>query len=242
VSLYASYARGFRLPTLDEASPLFGTIPGLDAQVSDAGEIGAKLQGERVEGSLALYAMSVRDEILFDPITFSNENLDRVRHRGIEAFVAVQLAEWLSFQGSYTFDDVEIREADDPILEGARMPITPKHRGTLGVVATLPCALEFGATANLVGRRIRANDFDRQVAALDSYATLDLLLAWRPTFGEHLRAAFSVGLNNVTNEKYEGFGARDDFDPDTGELEPTAFFYPAARRTWEVGVAFEVRR
>jgi len=186
--------------------------------------------------------MRVRDEILFDPITFANANLDRVRHRGAEAFLEVQLAKWLSFHGSYTFDDVEIRKADDPILEGARMPITPKHRGTLGVLAALPWDVELAATANLVGRRSRANDFDRQVAALHAYQTLDLLFAWRPTFGEHLKAAFTVGVNNVTNAKYEGFGARDDFDPDTGELAPTAFFYPAARRTWEIGVAFEVRR
>jgi len=242
LSVYGSYARGFRLPTLDEASPLFGDIPDLDAQVSDAGEIGAKYRGERFEAALALYHMRVEDEILFDPFRFTNENLDRVRHRGVEASFDVQVLEWLYAYANYTFDDVKIVDADDPRVEGARMPITPKHRGTLGIFAQLPYDLEIGANGNIVGERTRANDFDRQVADLDLYGTLDLLLAWRPSFGEHVSGALTLALRNVTNEKYEDFGSRDDFNPDTFALEPTAFFFPAARFTWEVGLMFTVRQ
>ncbi|MFQ5416467.1 MAG: TonB-dependent receptor [Myxococcota bacterium] len=241
-SVYSSYARGFRLPTLDEASPLFGSIPDLDAQTSNAGEIGAKYEGDRASGAIALYYMVVDDEILFDPIRFTNQNLDRVRHRGVEASLSIQVLARLTLFGNYTFSDVKILDADDPIIEGARMPITPRHRGTLGLFTELPFDVEFGASANLVGSRHRANDFDAQVAELEFYGTLDLLLAWRPRLGEHVDAAFTLGVQNVTSEKYQGFGTRDDFDPDSGALVPTAFSFPAAKRTWEIGMVFTVRR
>jgi len=154
-----------------------------------------------------------------------------VRHRGIEFALDVQILNWLFAYANYTFDDVKILEADDPIVAGSRMPITPKHRGTLGIFATLPYDLEIGANGNLVGGRTRANDFSRRVAELDDYGTMDLLLAWRPSFGEHVRADLTFALRNVTGEEYEDFGARDDFNPDTFAIEPTAFFFPAAKRT-----------
>ena len=123
------------------------------------------------------------------------------------------------------------------------MPITPKHRGTLGIFAQFPYDLEIGANGNIVGERTRANDFDRQVAALDLYGTLDLLLAWRPSFGEHVKGALTLALRNVTNEKYGDVGSRYEvFNPDTFALDPTAFFFPAARFTWEVGLMFTVSR
>jgi iron complex outermembrane receptor protein len=250
LSAYASYSRGFRFPALDEAAPLLGfppgsppLVPGLKPQTSDAGEIGLKLRTSRVDGYLALYLMSVHDEILFDPITFQNTNLDRVRHRGIETALGLQALEWLRLYANYTFDDVEIREAAVPALEGARMPITPKHRGSFGLFATLPYHLEFTANVNVIDDRILANDFDRQLAPLDAYTVFDLLLAWRPRFGEHWSGALSFAMRNVANEEYNDYGARFDlFDLDSEEFVPTAFFNPAVGRTWEVGFALTYRR
>ena len=89
-----------------------------------------------------------------------------------------------------------------------------------------------------MGERILSNDFDRQLPKLDSYATLDLLMAWRPTFGDHLEGALTFALRNVTGERYQDFGTRYDLFMSG----PTAFFYPAARRTWEVGFMLTARR
>jgi outer membrane receptor protein involved in Fe transport len=246
---YVSYSRGFRLPNFDEDAPLLSfppggppTIPDLDRQISDAVEVGAKLRGERVDASLATYWMSVKNEITYNPFTFANENFDRVRHVGVETALAVQILSWLEAHANYTFEHVEIREADDPALEGRRMPMNPRHRGTLGILATIPFDLELGADGNIVGSRVFANDFDRELPKLNVYGTLDLHMAWRPSFGEHLSGALSLDLRNVTNEKYSGFAARYDvYDPFPNTV-PTRFFNPAARRTWEVGMMLTVRQ
>jgi iron complex outermembrane receptor protein len=262
LSAYASYARGFRLPNFDEDAPLLGfepgqlpTLPDLEPQISDAFEVGARYRGERVRGAVAVYYMNVRNEITFDPFTFANANFERVRHRGVELSLAFRPLGWLELTGSYTFEDVEIREADDPTFVGRRMPITPRNRGSVGALATLPWSLPrvsggslsgeiaLAANANLVGERILANDFDRSLEELDPYTTLDLLLALRPRLSEWMEATLQLALRNVTDEEYAGFGARFDvFDPDSLGFVPTAFFNPAAKRTWEVSLTWTVRR
>jgi iron complex outermembrane receptor protein len=239
VSLYGAYSRGFRLPSLDESSPLvfpgFVNLPNLAAQTSNGGEIGAKFRNKRFEAQVAFYLLMVEDEILFDPIFFDNFNLERVRHRGVETSFTLEILRWLQLYGNYTFDDIEIREADNPGLAGARMPITPRHRGTVGIFSPLPYQLEARANANFVGERLLANDFGQgggTLAPLDFYATLDLLFAWRPNLGEHLGGALTFALRNVTNEKFDDFGARGGAG---------RFLYPAATRTWEVGLEVNVR-
>src|SRR5262245_63609365 len=116
--------------------------------------------------------MNLIDHILLDPETFENLNLDRVRHRGIELAGSYRPLPWLTLTGSYTFDDVEVTEDADPEIEGARMPITPRNRGTIGAFAELPLGVpilgvELGLNANLVGSRRVANDFQRQVSKLE---------------------------------------------------------------------------
>ena len=248
LSAYFSYARGFRLPNFDENSPILSfdpdappTIPDLDPQISDSIEIGAKQRSERIDASLAFYYMDVRDEIIWDPLLSANMNFDRVRHIGVETAFAVQLLEWLSIYGSYTFEDVEIREAEDPDFEGRRMPITPKHRGTAGLLTELPYDLEFGVNANIVGERILSNDFNRELSKLDGYMTIDFLMAWRPTFGAHLEGALTFMLRNLAAEEFDDFGARSEWDPDWNPAT-TAYFYPAAKRTWEVGFMLTYRQ
>lgn len=239
ISVYGAYARGFRIPSLDESSPLvapgFINLPDLDAQTSNGGEIGAKFHNARLDAQVALYLLMVDDEILFDPIFFQNYNIDLVRHRGVETSFSLEIVRWLRLYGSYTFDDVEILQAVDPALEDARMPITPRHRGTVGIFSPLPWHLELRANANFVGDRLLANDFGQDggtLAPLDFYTTLDLLFAWRPTFGEHFGGALTFALRNVTDEEYDDFGVRGFGGP---------ALYPAATRTWEVGFEVNVR-
>jgi outer membrane receptor protein involved in Fe transport len=245
-SAYASWARGFRLPDFDEDLPILGFPPGsppllpdLSPQRSGAFEVGAKVDSEPVQANLSLYWMRVHDEMLFDPLNFQNFNVDRVRHRGIEASASYRVLPWLTLSAAYTFDDVKIVKDANPLFDGARMPITPKHRGTLGAFAALPLGLELvgadlGANANLVGKRILASDFQQQLSKLDAYYTLDLWIRLRPSLGEHVAPTLSFMVRNVTARRYEGFGA-------CGGGCPTAFVNPAPTRTYEVSLVVELR-
>lgn len=259
LSIYGAYSRGFRVPTLDESTPLVFpgadvTLPTVAEQTSHAGELGLKYRTERTDFGVAFYYMMVHDEIVFDPspdpVLFGNRNLDLVRHAGLETSLSFQVLEWLTAYAGYTYDDVVVQQDDELALDGARMPITPRHRGTVGlfvqqrfdVFPRLPFDLEFRANANFVDQRILANDFTQALAPLDPYAVLDLLLTWRPKLGEHVEAAISFAVRNANDEEFSDFGTRFDFNPVTFASEPTAFFYPAATRTFEVGAMITVRR
>jgi iron complex outermembrane receptor protein len=258
-SAYAAWSRGFRFPDFDEDLPLLGfppgsppTLPDLDPQRSDDFEVGAKLESDRATAGLTLYWMKVRDEILFDPESFANLNLDRVRHRGIEVSGSLRVHSWLLLSGAYTFDDVKILDAGSnafggtPTLDGARMPITPKHRGTLGALFESPWGVELAANANLVGPRSLANDFDGQVGELGFHATLDFLLRARLAdlaraagldLGRHVAPTLAFALRNATNEKYSDFGVCG------GCLSggmTTAYVNPAAGRSFEIALTLEL--
>ena len=61
----------------------------VDAEKSDAYELGVKLRSERADLNAAVYPMNVQDEIFFDPFAINpftgfagrNLNIQRVRHR-----------------------------------------------------------------------------------------------------------------------------------------------------------------
>jgi outer membrane receptor protein involved in Fe transport len=263
-SAYLALARGFRLPDFDEdlpiifegfdpsgPPPIIILIPDLKLQRSDSIEVGTKLESEAATAGLSLYWMRVRDELLFDPLTFANRNIDRVRHRGIEVSGSYRPFSWLTLVGAYTFDDVKIVEDTNADLDGARMPVTPKHRGTLGAFVGLPVPrawadVELGANANLVGERILVNDFRRELSELDAYQTVDLWLRVRRSFVEPLAASFVFAVRNVAGQRYDDVGAIGTCPPPSfGRLcdtdARTAFFYPAPTRTWEVGLSLEWR-
>jgi len=254
VSIYASYARGFRLPNFDENTPLlpflgFGSIeiPDLDVQRSDTFEGGIKYQSDQIHASVSGYHMRVKDELVglfLDPFTFANVNFDRVIHNGVETSFRLQLIEWLTLHGSYTYEDVKIRKAQLSALEDQRLPINPTHRGTAGILVKLYW-FEAGYNANIIGKRYLSNDFTHKASRLDSYATHDMHIALRPKLGDHVEGAISLSVRNITAKEYSEFGAVTFFGPVGEDPGPNGLFesfFPAPKRTWEVGFVLTVRR
>jgi iron complex outermembrane receptor protein len=239
LSLYFSYARGFRLPNFDEDLPLLGAVPDLEPQESNAYELGAKLESGRVGAGVALYRMDVEDEVIFDPFVVppgaffpgANQNFDEVQHQGVELSLdATAIEGWLQVYGSYTFDDVEIQEhRATPAFEGKEMPMIPRHRGTLGVQVLLPYGFEVAANGNIVGSRYPSNDFANAGPQLDTYGTADFFFTWRPRLGGHLEGFLTFAIRNATDEEYESFGA--DFSG-PGFTVPQVF-YPAPGRSYD---------
>lgn len=242
-SVYASYARGFRMPNINEAFGFFGFNPGLDPQKTDSFEIGAKLRSERIRADLAAYWMIVHDQIYFDHEIDDPDfgfpaprdvNLDKVWHRGVELFVSAYPWEWIELHGSYTYTDTEIRKDDITDLEGKELPITPHHRGRLGFRLELPWWLELGMDVNIVGSRWLANDLRNEWEKLPKFATWDLRAAFHPKLREWLELDASVEVRNLFERDYTGFGGERTFSRG-------AFgFNPSPRRNYTARLAIRV--
>lgn len=243
VSVYASFARGVRFPNFDETFGFFGFTPELRPERSTSYEAGLKLRSDRVAVNLAVYHMVVKDEILFDHEIDAfgfpspqNVNLDRVRHRGLEASWSVRPLDWLDLYGSYTLDDARIQQDSLTGLDGKRIPLTPRHRGSVGVRVELPWALEAGLNGNLVGSRFVANDLRNEFFREGKYATWDAHAAFRPSLGAHVELAFLFRVRNLLDRKYTEVAGE-------GTFSRGVFgFNPAADRTYEAGVSVTWKR
>jgi iron complex outermembrane receptor protein len=260
VSAYVSYAKGFRLPNVDEAFGVFGFTPGLDPQKSDSYETGLKLRRGDATANLAFYWMDVTDQILFDheiddPLfgpSPRNVNVDQVRHRGIETSGSWSPIAWLELFGSYTFDDTEVTEfhtgglvasgllARD--LVGNELPVTPRHRGNAGVLVKLPWWTEVGLNANYVGSRWAANDLTNEFQKLPKFATYDALLAVRPPLTESFTLHVTFAVRNLFDREYAEFGGERTFARGDPTLPGDDLgFFPSPERSYEVGLRVTVR-
>jgi iron complex outermembrane receptor protein len=237
-SAYISYGRGFRFPNLDETFGSFGFAPGLVPERAHGIETGATWRSERFELRAVLYALYVKDELFYDPIAppfGANENVEEVRHQGVELSARVALLDWLDATGSYTEDDVEVRKDSVTALEGQRMPLTPEHRGSLGLDATLPLGFEASLVGVFVGDRRVVNDVLGAEPDLADYATLDARIAWRRELSPGFELTLEGRAANLTNSEYSDFAGLPSFPPETR-------FYPAPERSFAFGARITVRR
>jgi iron complex outermembrane recepter protein len=103
--LYFSFAQGFRYPVLDEIFSFFTNMinPDLTPQTTDDYEIGFRHRfTDNIHASLNLFRLDTKDEILFDPITYANENLDaKTRRQGVEISAGYD-SDRFSLTGTYT--------------------------------------------------------------------------------------------------------------------------------------------
>jgi len=231
VGLYVGYSRGFRSANVNEEVIVTGGVNPADPQKTESYEIGGKYRAGDCSLNLALYWMNVKDEILFDPATFSNTNLDRVRHRGVELSGTIRPLEWLELYASYTFDDVRIQEG---VADAGRIPITPENRGAAGGTIFLPHGFEIGTDFLYIGSRPLANDLDNDSEALPSYWALDARVAWRRTQGPFGFVLEAIG-RNVNDREYEEFGGESTFGGPPG-------FFPSPEANYIVGARLEYRR
>ncbi len=238
LSVYVSYTRGYRFPNLNELFRFFGTNDPLRPEKSDSYEVGFKLHTERVTLDAAVYSMNVQDEIFFDPFagTFGQDvNLQRVRHRGIELSGSVRPCGWLELYGSYTYDGTKIARDNLTFLEGNRIPITPRHRGTAGVRLLLPWGFEAGLNGNFVGARFAANDLREAAPKLGKFASYDARLAWKGELTEWLEVGADFTVHNLTNRRYVENGGFSTFFGTVG-------FFPSPDRHYAAGIRITLRR
>jgi outer membrane receptor protein involved in Fe transport len=241
-SLYASYSEGFRFPNLNEAFGSYGFAPTLRPERSKGYELGAKWSGERLRATAVFYQMRVRDEIFFDPLAPNplaplfpgiNTNVGEVRHRGVELSGSLALLEWLELCAAYTYDDVEVREDSRVAFAGEQLPITPRHRGNVGLRATLPLGFEASVHASYVGERRLVNDVEPPSDFLPSYATYDARVAWQGELREGLTLLLEANGRNLTNRHYAEWGGISAFSGIGYWPAPERSFSAMARITLE---------
>jgi vitamin B12 transporter len=187
--LRAAFGRAFRAPSVGELFFPFSGNPELRPEHARTIEFG----GDFGPLSLTWFDSRYRDLIVYDPPSFLNRNIGRVRSSGLEAGIEHRIGNAVSARLSYTY-----LHRDDDETTGTRLARRPKHSGALfvshrsGAVETTFALVHSGARNDVLPV------FPFTLTTNRSYTTIDLGAQYHTG-----RFTPYVKLENATNQKYE---------------------------------------
>jgi iron complex outermembrane recepter protein len=238
-SAFLSYRRSFRFPVSDELiqyvfidpNLIARVNPNIKAQTGDHYEAGIRYAfADWIEGSATLFWIETRDEIFFNPVTFTNSNFPKTRRQGIEVGARAKPLPWLSLSGNYSYTRPLLRAdlASLPDVKGNDIPAVPRHKGSFGADVGPYMGFLFSLKWTGIGSRYLISDYPNRADKLDAYSTTDVKLSysWKAL------TAF-IGVNNVFDEKYSDYGV---FGSVNGVL--TSVFYPSPTRNFIGGLSY----
>jgi outer membrane cobalamin receptor len=236
LSFFAQYSHAFKAPTLDQlfdpraypdgaGGTFYISNAGLLPQRAHNLEAGLSRATPRSDWSLVAYRLGVRDEIDFDPQTFTYKNIGSSLHRGVEASVALAKTAWLSPQVTYAWTRVADTAAPSDQLKNI-----PEHTAQLLLHARLSAV----TSADAIYRW-------RGTLSLDDAGTFREPAVSRVDF----RFAHEVGnvrwqadLLNAFNAHYNELGyVLLDF-----KGRPNPYEYPAPGRALRIGMTWSLSR
>jgi vitamin B12 transporter len=196
-TIRASYAEGFKAPTLYQLYGPFGLgNPGLKPETARSYDIGIeqKLIGNSVSASATWFHRDTTNQIDYDQGTFRYGNIDRARAEGVEIALNMRPSSTLTLSASYSFIDAKNRAPAD-VDFGNDLARRPHQSVSASIDWKTPIGLGVGATVLTVG-----DSFDdaANLNRLDGYAVVGL------------RADFPIGdkfsiygrVDNLFDEKY----------------------------------------
>lgn len=148
--LRATYAEGFRAPTLSEGQPPFGN-PDLRPETARNFDLG--VEHRFLNGKAQVFATYFNrrssDQITFSFVSFQSENIGRVKTTGVELGFALQPTDRLSIQANYTLTNAINRSVGANF--GNRLELRPQHSGSLTIDWQTPWRVKLGGTLILAG-------------------------------------------------------------------------------------------
>jgi iron complex outermembrane receptor protein len=226
--IYLSFSRSFRYPLLDELYSFFTNTVNTDLvpQSTDDYEVGIRHYfTDDIYAHLNFFRIDTDKEIFFNPITYTNENMDgKTRRDGIEISFFVKPIEWLTLRAGYAYLDAEIKEGT---FKGKEVPNVPKHKASLDVVTFLGRGFTFALNGVYVAERPFISDFTNDFGDQESYLVLNSKINYH---WKYLNAFLNI--NNLTNTKYSEFGV-------IGGFPIEKAFYPSPRINFLAGVTID---
>ena len=223
-SVYLKGSRSVRFATVDELFEIdpvtfLRVFSPLDPQTGKGVDLGVKYRQDSLHGQANAYYMDLDDEIHYDPVSFSNINLDPTRRYGLELSGGMTLFSRLDVRANYSWIRSEFR--DGP-FNGNDVPLVPRRTASLQGTWRQSPATDFTVAVNYVSNRYfdndQTNDFGEKIP---SYTTLDLQA------GHVYRDfRFSARVNNLLADKHFDYGVRSTFSPGVYNA------YPLPERTF----------
>jgi len=202
-SVFVKGTRSVRFAAVDELFRPY-SVPdfvALKPQVGRGADVGTDYRHGTLHALATIYYLELDNEIHYNPVTYSNENLDPTRRHGLNLSVDTALAANARLSVEYTYTRAEFR--DGPFA-GNEVPLVPTNTAALTLHWKAQPTTDVALAGRYVGSRYfdgdETNDFSRKIPA---YEVLDLRLTetlerWR----------FQAAVYNIFNKRYFDYGVR----------------------------------
>ena len=192
----ASYGTGFHAPSLYQLYSSYGdpTLKPEESKGYDAG-IDQELFGKKALLSVTYFHTKIDNMVGFNMSTYKYYNVGKVKTRGWETALSVNLLAWLSFDVHYTYTEATNEDESDA-NNGKDLKYRPKHTGGASVNIKPLEKLNVNLNAQYVGKRYRTTDNSEEMPA---YTLLNLAVSydvndWFKIFGR---------VENITDKNYQ---------------------------------------
>lgn len=210
-TLRANYIRNFRVPTLFNLfsnSPFAQGNPDLKAERGNSFDIGMDQQlGDIGLLRLTFFNNTITDNIAYDNVNLTYENIGKVRTNGIELALNLQLARNFYFSGNYTLNDPKILESSNPAEVDRELRFAGADSINLGLSYENPQGWYAGILMHSLGSYPTNNT---NTESLPGYTTFDFKL--RVPVNENL--ALNGSVENVFDQRFQLFPGF----PDAGRI------------------------
>jgi iron complex outermembrane receptor protein len=228
-AVYARAGQSFRQPTVDEVYSPFGGPVGdaivalLEPQTSHDYEIGSEYRSGALRLRASVFAMYLKNEIMFFAPTFSNVNLPATRRRGVEVDASAAVSPLVSLFGNVSVTDARFREGavGGVDVSGNVIPLVPRLKVNAGVAWQLGPQTRLSGVARYVGTQYYDNDQENTFHKMPAYTVFDLKFAQTID-----RLTLGLAINNLLNKLYYSYAIKSTFGP------PTFSAYPQADQTF----------
>jgi iron complex outermembrane receptor protein len=192
LNIYGRLAQAYRLPNVDENRYL---VAALRPQITRDLEVGLKWQP--VAGSNAgirVFRQKATDEIAYDPVVFSNVNLDPTRRTGIEINGQAALTRELTLNASLQTVDAKFSAGPNANKE---IPLVSQTSAALRVSWQIDARQRLGVGVQYLGQARFGNDnANACTRMIPSSTLLDARYTWKL---DHVE--FSLAADNLTDRK-----------------------------------------
>ena len=222
-SLHAKSGKSFRLQTVDELRPPWGSsVPTvLEPQTSQDLDIGVRYADGSLSAGLSLFRMKLENEIMYYPLVFKNVNLPPTERQGIELD-----AKWLAnaattLEGGYSYTNAEFTSGNvgGISVAGKQVPLIPLHKASVAAVwranerTSLTLRTTYSGEARLDNDQQNTSSFRKPSFFTADFVVIHEIEQWR----------FRASILNLTDENYFTYGG----------LSGTSYYaYPAMGRSF----------
>lgn len=197
--LFLKREDNFRFPLIDEQTSVVGFQPPLETQTGVSYEAGIEWSNQWIISKLVGYRLNLENELIFNPVTFLNSNLDPTKRTGIIFELGITPMDNISIDTQYTYTDARF---DGGAFNGNRIPLVSEHQFHLGLTYRFMPYWSLYGEGLFLSNKVAGNDFAGQFPDVPGYGIGNIHLRF-----DYRQFNISAGINNVLDKEYRETGS-----------------------------------